>query len=115
MVKIISQNHNNNNKTHNARNLPSTPHRGSEEFVVKKFRKIHSVILLTLKDGNTIASLYLCHFFYMLIMLMISDYACRRVHLYTIVKGTDGKILKVSVFAVGCYLCSLSLARCVHY
>ena len=42
---------------------------------------------------------------------MISDYACTRVHLYTITIGRDGKIMNVSIFVIYCCLHGMSLVR----
>ena len=42
-------------------------------------------------------------------MLIISDYVCIRMHLYTIATFTDGMILCICpLFTIGCSLCDMS-------
>ena len=62
-------------------------------------------MLLTLKDYNTTSSLHLSHLFYVLSMAMLYDYMYK-IYLDTIVVCPDGTIIEVSMFAIGCYLCS---------
>ena len=52
-----------------------------------------SVMLLTLKEDTTTGKFYLCHLFYMLSVLIISNYICTRLHLYKITRYTDDTIV----------------------
>ena len=42
----------------------------------------HDVMLLTLRADNTTGSFWLCHLFYMLSVIYVHMYICKRVHLY---------------------------------
>ena len=72
----------------------------------------HVVILIKMKDDNTTGSFWLCHLFYMLSMIMISEHISTRMDLYAMVKCT---YKYVSMFTIDCYLCSVSLAGVYHY
>ena len=66
-------------------------------------------MLLAFKDDNTTGSLYLCHLFYVLRVIMLSDYICTRVHLCTVV-CKDGTIWNMCMFTFGSYLCGMLFA-----
>ena len=66
----------------------------------------YTVMILAFKDANTNGSIHLCYLFYMLSMIMIFNYICTTMHLYTIVMCTDDAIMNM-------YLCMLLVATCV--
>ena len=72
-------------------------------------------MLLTLKEENNVGSLYLCHLFYVLHMIMISDHMCTRVHLYTIAICTDGTIMDISPFLLLVVICMLCQWPDIYY
>ena len=71
-------------------------------FWIDNYANVHwgnkpcdNVMLVILNDDNTTGNLYLCRVFYVLTVIVISDYICTRVCFYTIVICTNGAILNM--------------------
>ena len=62
-------------------------------------------MLLTLKDDNATGNQYLCNIFYVLIVIMISDYICTKVYLYTIAICIECMIMNMCPYLLLVAMC----------
>ena len=67
-------------------------------------------MLLALNDYNVTGSLYLLCLFIVLSLIMIADYMYRSAFIYNCCVCRWYSYEYVSMFAIGCYLCDVSLA-----
>ena len=71
------------------------------------------VMLLTIKDDTT-SCFSLCHLFYMLSVIIISDYTYTRMCSYTIPICTDGAVMDMCLCLVSVTICMLCYWLAIH-